>query len=154
MANRPVNHRRPTNDDVGRRGREPLGRNPSAFLSSWLSGLCCGGFRRPFSSVRIEHGGSLSGDRRRVSFTNFIRIWPPAVWFGESGRWCVLMDTLTDVSAGSWVAGGDDLSGTSGFGVGYYCTGMMKLEEDVLCLMWVSEPPSQLWSYCFVMFAT
>ena len=44
------------------------------------------------------------------------------------------MDTLTDVSAGSWVDGGDDLSGTSGFGVGYYCTGMMKLEEDVLCL--------------------
>lgn len=44
------------------------------------------------------------------------------------------MDTLTDVSAGSWVDGGDDLSGTSGFGVGYYCMGMMKREEDVLCL--------------------
>lgn len=43
------------------------------------------------------------------------------------------MDTLTDVSAGSWVDGGVDLSGTSGFGVGYYCTGVMK-REDVLCL--------------------
>jgi hypothetical protein len=53
---------------------------------------------------------------------------------GESGRWCVLTDTLTDVSAGSWVDGGEDLSGTSGFGVGHYCNGMLKLEEDFLGL--------------------
>ena len=45
------------------------------------------------------------------------------------------MDTLTDVSAGSWVDGGEDLSGTSGgLGVGHYCNGMLKLEEDFLCL--------------------
>ena len=43
------------------------------------------------------------------------------------------MDTLIDVSAGSWVDGGEDLSGTSGFGVGHYCNGMLKL-EDFLCL--------------------
>ena len=39
------------------------------------------------------------------------------------------MDTLTDVSAGSWVDGGEELSGTSGFGVGHYCNGMQKLED-------------------------
>ena len=44
------------------------------------------------------------------------------------------MDTLTDVSAGSWVDGGEDLSGTSGgVGVGHYCNGMLKLEALILC---------------------
>ena len=54
---------------------------------------------------------------------------------GESGKWCVLTDTLTDVSAGSWVDGGEDLSGTSGFGVRRYCNSPMKLGENFLCLI-------------------
>ena len=44
------------------------------------------------------------------------------------------MDTLTDVSVGTWVDGREDLSGTSTLDVGRDYNGMMKFEEDFLCL--------------------
>ena len=58
-------------------------------------------FRPPFSLVRIWRGGFLSRDLKSVRFTYFLHILLSGVWLGESGRWCVLMDILSDVSISS-----------------------------------------------------
>ena len=88
-------------------------------------------FHPPFSSVRIWRGGFLSWDPQNVHFTCFIHILLSGVWFGESGRWCVLMDILSDVSVSSRLMAENVSQALQGLVFGVVVTACWNLETNL-----------------------